>query len=70
MTFWQEAFWQFKRVWTNPWWYIALLLFVWGPFAHYGTEFGEYPWWAWIYMPLMVPTIFFMALLSKRCKVR
>lgn len=67
MTFWQEACYQFRQIWTNPWWYIALLFFVFGPFLHKdGLNLQDYPWWAWIYMPVMIPTIFFLALLDKR----
>ena len=71
MTFWQEARWQWKQVWTNPYWYFALLLFVWGPFLNSkGFRFAEYPWWAWVYMPLMIPTIFLLGLAHRRTQDR
>lgn len=67
MTFWEECRWALPKVWKNPWWYIALGLFVFGPFLNrHGLYVWEWPWWAIPYIPLMTVFIFLMAVLLRR----
>jgi hypothetical protein len=57
-----EVKWRLKTVWKDPWWYVALLLFDFGPFL--GT--GSLPWWAILYIPAMTAFVFFMSILIRR----
>lgn len=69
-TFWNEYRNFCVRCWKEPYWYVAVLLFCVGPF----TNSFPPPWWAAIYIPLMLVFISFTTALQihlvKRSRVK
>lgn len=61
MTFWREVRWQARRVWRNPWWYYALMLFSVGPMINFG-----WPWWSAVYIPASAAGVLLLAVGYRR----
>jgi len=67
MTYWQECRWACRVVWKNPWWYVALLLFVFGPFlSRDGVYVWRWPWWSLVYIPVMTAFVILLGVLRRR----
>lgn len=69
LTFWQDVKYQARHVWTNPYWYLLLVLFVYGP-AINKDGWNPLDWeWGWIIYGILGPPFWLvMAVLYKRTR--